>query len=163
MMRFKQYVERYFFGFGLTLLILFVGLADFVIGSDPLMTIGTPVTVSVELKEGSVMPDKRSISHAGRVTFKVKNTGTVAHEMVILKTDLPADALPVAEGKVNEEAAGKVIDEIEEFPPNTEKQITLDLSAGHYVLFCNVVERGQTDGHYQKGMRAAFTVGSDLR
>jgi len=159
-MRFKKYFERHLFGFGLTLLLLFVGLANFVIGSDPLMTIGAPVTVSVELKEGSVTPDKRSISHAGRVIFKVKNTGTVAHEMVILKTDIPADALPVAEGKVKEEAAGKVIDEIEEFPPNTEKQITLDLSAGRYVLFCNVLESGQTEGHYQKGMRAAFTVAS---
>jgi uncharacterized cupredoxin-like copper-binding protein len=159
-MRLKKQFEKHFFSLGLTLLILFLGLANFVIGSGPLITIGTPVTVSVELKEGSLTPDKTFIPNAGKIKFKVKNTGTVAHEMVILKTDLPAATLIVAEGKVQEEAAGKVIDEIEEFPPNTEKEITLNLSAGRYVLFCNVLESGQTEGHYQKGMRAAFTVAS---
>jgi len=78
---------------------------------------------------------------------------------VILKTDFPADALTVSGGKVKEEAVGKVIGEIEEFPSNMEKEITLNLSAGRYVLFCNVLESGQTEGHYQKGMRAALRVG----
>ena len=125
-----------------------------------LASAGGHETVLVELKEGSLTPDKASIPNAGKVTFKVKNTGTVAHEMVILKTDLPANALIVSEGKVKEEAAGKVIGEIEEFSPNAENEITLDLAAGNYVLFCNVVENGQAKGHYQQGMRAAFTVGS---
>ena len=32
---------------------------------------------------------------AGDVTFTVKNTGTIEHEMVVLKTDTPFDQLPV--------------------------------------------------------------------
>jgi len=153
-------LQRYFFGLGFT---LFLSAGGWPVSAADQAIRRAPETVSVELKEGSVTPDKASISNAGKVTFKVKNTGTVAHEMVILKTDLPADALIVGEGKVKEEAVGKVIGEIEEFPPNAEKEITLDLSAGRYVLFCNVVESGQTEGHYQKGMRAAFTVGSVSR
>jgi len=117
-------------------------------------------TVSVALKEWHVTPDRPSIPHAGKVTFKVKNAGTVAHEMVVIRTDLPAEALTVAEGKVNEAAAGKVIGEVEEFPPDGKAEITLDLEAGRYVLFCNVLEQGQPKGHYPQGMRAEFTVGS---
>ena len=124
------------------------------------MAAGVHDTVSVTLKEWHLIPEKASISHAGKVAFRVKNIGTVAHEMVILKTDLPAAALPVAAGKVKEEAAGRVLGEIEEFPPNMTEEIIIDLPAGHYVLFCNVLEPGQTEGHYQKGMWAAFTVGS---
>jgi len=127
-------------------------------GSPP--TAGIHETVSVALREGSVTPNKGSIPQAGPVTFQVKNLGTVAHEMVVLKTDLPANALTVAAGKVKEEVVGKVIGEIEEFPPNTTEEMTLDLAAGRYVLFCNVLEPGQTEGHYQKEMRVAFTVGS---
>ncbi|HZR46946.1 MAG TPA: cupredoxin domain-containing protein [Candidatus Manganitrophaceae bacterium] len=115
--------------------------------------------VSVELKEWGVTPDKRSVPAGGKVTFKAKNAGTMEHELVILKTSYPIDALPTAEGKVKEEAAGEVIGEIEEFPPNEEREATFDLPPGSYILFCNVSEKGQTEGHYQKGMRAAFTVG----
>ncbi|NKE73536.1 cupredoxin domain-containing protein [Candidatus Manganitrophus noduliformans] len=115
--------------------------------------------VSVALKEWSVMPDRATLAAGGRVLFKAKNTGTVAHELVILKTDRPANALTVKEGMVREEAAGKVVGEVEEFAPGLEKEMTLDLSAGAYVLFCNVLEGGQAEGHYQKGMRAAFMVG----
>ena len=153
-------LQRYFFSF-----ILFLsfggGFASAANSGHPMIS-DTHETVSVELKEGSVMLEKAVIPNAGKVTFKVKNTGTVAHEMVILKTDFPADALTVAGGKVKEEAVGKVIGEIEEFSPNLEKEITLNLSAGHYVLFCNVLENGQTEGHYQKGMRAALSVGIGL-
>ena len=34
---------------------------------------------------------------AGDVTFVVKNTGTIDHEMIVLKTDTPFDQLPVAD------------------------------------------------------------------
>lgn len=131
---------------------LFAGALAGCSRSDDSTAAGAPETVSVELKEGSVSPDKRSLQ-AGKVTFKAKNTGTVAHELVILRTDLPVGTLKVVDKKVEEEEVGAVIGEIEEFPPNTEKEGTLDLPAGDYVLFCNIEE------HYQNGMRAALTVG----
>jgi uncharacterized cupredoxin-like copper-binding protein len=36
--------------------------------------------------------------------------------------------------------------------PGTGAQVAVELSAGHYVLICNIV------GHYQAGMTTAFTV-----
>ncbi|MFY9269095.1 MAG: HmuY family protein [Candidatus Manganitrophaceae bacterium] len=135
--------------------LLFMGaLAGCGGGSDSPSSAGSPAEkVSVELKEWSITPDKATLAAGGNVTFKAKNTGTVAHELVILKTDLPVDALTVVDKKVEEEKVGTVINEIAEFAPGTEKEITLDLPAGSYVLFCNVEE------HYQNGMRVAFTAG----
>ena len=36
---------------------------------------------------------------AGDVTFRVKNLGTIEHEMIVLKTDTPFDQLPVADAR----------------------------------------------------------------
>jgi uncharacterized cupredoxin-like copper-binding protein len=72
------------------------------------------------------------------------------------RTDLAADALPVntAEDKAEEEQAGRVLGEIEpeDLPPGKSAEMTLDLTAGHYVLLCNI------KGHYRLGMHTDFTV-----
>src|SRR5581483_9444426 len=34
---------------------------------------------------------------AGDISFTVKNTGTIEHEMIVLKTDTPFDKLPVVD------------------------------------------------------------------
>jgi len=119
-------------------------------------------TVGVTLQEFSVTPAETS-APAGQVTFEVKNTGPKdPHELVVIKTDLAADALPTApEGKVDEQGAGiEVIGEIEEFKVGEARSKAFDLTAGSYVLICNVVEKeeGKTEAHYQLGMRTAFTV-----
>ena len=162
--------QRYFTMLGLiALLYAVIGLMLFLFaeswaasdaGSGHPVTAGGHETVFVVLKEGRLTPDRASIPHAGKVTFKAKNAGTVAHEMVVIRTDLPADALIVERGKVKEDASGRVIGEVEEFPRDGQEEITLHLDSGRYVLFCNVLEHGQTEGHYQQGMRAAFAVGS---
>lgn len=143
---------------GLFVLVLLSGCS----GSDNPPAAGSSVsveTVSAELTEWAITLDKVTVVNRG-VTFKAKNTGTVVHELVVLKTDLAADALQVVEGKVQEDAVGQVIGEIEEFAPGTEAEVILDLPEGSYVLFCNVLDSGETEGHYQKGMRIAFTVGT---
>ncbi|MDC4207083.1 MAG: hypothetical protein MPW14_25480 (plasmid) [Candidatus Manganitrophus sp.] len=80
--------------------------------------------------------------------------------MVILKTDLPADTLPLENEKVDETSAGRVMGEIEPFEPTTQKNLTLDLEPGSYVLLCNIVEteNGESEGHYRMGMRTVFEV-----
>jgi len=50
--------------------------------------------------------------------------------MVILKTDLPADAMTVEERKAKEDAVGKVIGEIEEFLQNVTRRLSLILRRG---------------------------------
>jgi uncharacterized cupredoxin-like copper-binding protein len=119
-------------------------------------------TVGVTLQEFSVTPAPKS-APAGQVTFDAKNTGPKdPHELVVIKTDLAPDALPTtSEGKVDENGAGiEVIGEIEEFKVGETQSKAFELTAGSYVLICNVVEEeeGETEAHYQKGMHAAFTV-----
>jgi uncharacterized cupredoxin-like copper-binding protein len=105
-------------------------------------------TVSVHMKEFSLKPQPSSTS-AGKVTFKATNDGKVAHELVVLQTDKAPGALPVAKAKADE--AGD-LGEAEDIAAGTSKSVTLALKPGHYVLICNLA------GHYEAGMRTAFTV-----
>jgi uncharacterized cupredoxin-like copper-binding protein len=111
----------------------------------------------VELTEFSVSVDPGS-ADSGETTFSVENVGAVTHEFVVVKTDLDDADLPTAEdGSVDEEGEGiEPVDEIEDIQADSSAELTVDLDAGNYVLFCNVVD-GDTV-HYQKGMHTPFTV-----
>jgi uncharacterized cupredoxin-like copper-binding protein len=101
---------------------------------------------------------------AGDVTFVVKNTGTIDHEMVVLKTSVPFNKLPVTDAgdppapvtsganKVSEtNNIGETGDP--NLKPGVTRTFTIkNMTAGTYALVCNIAQ------HYQKGMRAAFTV-----
>lgn len=116
-------------------------------------------TVNVSLIEWSVVPDTTSVA-AGSVTFTATNDGAENHELVVIRTDLAPDALPVVEGKVDEDQVD-VIGEIEEFAPGQTESATFDLEPGNYVLICNIAEveeDGEIESHYQLGMRTAFEV-----
>ncbi|MHA7666594.1 sulfocyanin-like copper-binding protein [Mycolicibacterium sp. HS_4_1] len=104
---------------------------------------------------------------AGQISLRVDNTGTVAHEMVVLP--LPAGQLPGqrvsgADGRVDE--AGSLgeasrtcgADQGEEnspeygIAPQSTGWTTLTLSPGRYELICNIA------GHYAAGMYAELDV-----
>jgi uncharacterized cupredoxin-like copper-binding protein len=89
----------------------------------------------------------------GAVTLEVHNAATdrVAHELVVLKTDLAEDALPVRKGEVPEGKLQKIA-EVEDVVPGTSKRLALKLTSGHYVLICN------KPGHYSMGMHASLSV-----
>lgn len=90
---------------------------------------------------------------AGRVRFSVTNDGPSQHEFVVLKTDLPAAGLPVSNDQAEEEAEGvEHVDEVEELGSGQTGTLDVKLDPGNYVLICNI------PGHYEQGMRAAFTV-----
>ena len=120
-------------------------------------------TVNVTLQEFAVVPDVPSVP-AGTVTFVVKNTGPDdVHELVVLKTDLAADALPAdKDGKETEDVAGvTLIGEIEDVEVGASKQADLELNPGKYVLICNILQTepdGSLEAHYKVGMRTAFEV-----
>jgi len=89
---------------------------------------------------------------AGDMTFDIKNDGPSDHEMVIIKTDLAADALPTDnKGEVIEDEV-EAIDEVEDVAPGSSVSLSVNLEAGNYVLICNL------PGHYAAGMSTAFTV-----
>jgi len=122
---------------------------------------GAGDTVKVTLTEWAVVLDKDTAS-AGNVTFEVTNAGTqFKHEFVVIKTDLaPADLPADATGKVDEAGAGiAFIGEVEELAIGASQTASFDLTAGKYVLICNIVEAaGDHQSHYNEGMRVAFTV-----
>lgn len=123
-------------------------------------TAAGPVTVAVTLQEWAVVPAVTSVA-AGEVTFDVTNSGPEdIHEFVVLKTDLDPAALPVAaDGSVTESGEGmEVVDEIEDIPVGETQSLTVSLTAGKYVLLCNIYDETENEAHYAKGMRIAFEV-----
>jgi len=111
-----------------------------------------------------VRPDRRS-APAGDVTFVVKNSGTIEHELLVLKTNTPFDRLPVADAGDPPVPVQTGADKVDEggnigetgdpnLQPGDTRSFTIKhMVAGRYVLVCNIAK------HYGMGMRAAFTIG----
>jgi uncharacterized cupredoxin-like copper-binding protein len=109
-------------------------------------------SVATTLTDSSVSVSTSS-APAGTITFDVRNDGTTTHELYVFRTDLAADALPIEDDKVSEDTDGvEFIAEVEDIAPGTAKPLTVDLTAGTYVVLCNI------PGHYAAGMRTAFEV-----
>ena len=84
--------------------------------------VGTEVNVT--LQEWAVIPDTLSVA-AGSVTFNATNIGPMdPHELVIVRTDIPASELPTREdGAFDEDADGvEIIGEIEEFAVRADRE-----------------------------------------
>ncbi|HEX5139830.1 MAG TPA: cupredoxin domain-containing protein [Dehalococcoidia bacterium] len=110
--------------------------------------------VNVTEKDYSIAPSTKT-APSGKATFKINNQGPSTHEFVILKTDLPADQLPLNDSKteVDEDANGiNEVDEVEDVGPGESKELTVDLEPGRYVFICNIT------AHYGLGMHVDFTV-----
>jgi hypothetical protein len=119
-------------------------------------------TIAVQLKEWSVLPARADVP-AGAVTFDADNTGTDAHELVVVRADDPATLPLAADGTVDEDKLpeGAFVGEIEPFPAKQHCTGTFQLTAGRYALFCNILETeadGTKENHYANGMRTAFEV-----
>jgi uncharacterized cupredoxin-like copper-binding protein len=117
--------------------------------------------VNVDLQEWAVLPDLHEAG-SGDVTFHVQNVGEETHEFVVVATDLGFRELPtVGNGSIDEEGDGmEAVDEIEDITPGSQEELTVNLSAGNYVMFCNVVQKdnGEVESHYANGMSVAFSV-----
>jgi uncharacterized cupredoxin-like copper-binding protein len=94
---------------------------------------------------------------AGHHTFAYTNNGSIPHELLVFRTDLAGNALPVkADGSVDEESPllHKVADSGNQTSPGRSESVpaTKTLAPGHYVAACNL------PGHYQRGMWLDVTV-----
>ncbi len=129
---------------------------------------GTPVAVTVSDTKGlngpmTLVPAPLSVA-SGAVTFNVKNTGTIDHEMLVIKTDTPFNQLPIVDSGDPPATVTSGADKIAEtgkagetgdpnLKPGQSRSFTIkNLAPGSYVLACNIAK------HYGLGMRAAFTV-----
>jgi uncharacterized cupredoxin-like copper-binding protein len=113
-------------------------------------TTGTPVNVT--LRDFRIHASASFISDSD-VVFQVHNAAPATHEFVVVPTDLPSDALPLAsDGLSVEEEAFEIAGEISEVPAGTTAALELHLPPGRYVFFCNL------EGHYLGGMHGALQI-----
>ena len=103
--------------------------------------------VAVSLAEYSIKPSS-SVGKAGRISFDVRNAGTMPHEFVVLRTSKPAGDL--FKGNRADETGN--VGETGDLAPGASKTIRLNLKPGRYALICNL------PGHYMAGQHADFTV-----
>lgn len=114
---------------------------------------GGVTKVSVLEKEMEIQLSPATVP-AGEIEFIAKNEGKIPHEMVVIKTDLPLDKLPLKNGRLDEDKAGQKIGEIEsdELKSGANKSLRLKLAPGKYLIQCNI------PGHFTSGMKAQLTV-----
>jgi uncharacterized cupredoxin-like copper-binding protein len=116
---------------------------------------GTTIAVSIgENGEDSMFMNlSAATAPVGEVTFVITNEGTKEHEFVVLSTPTAAADLNFDEAldEVVEDDY-TVVDEVEEVAAGATENLTVDLTAGHYALICNL------EGHYRMGMQADFDV-----
>jgi uncharacterized cupredoxin-like copper-binding protein len=118
----------------------------------------TPVTVTLgETDAQNMFIDLSSTAvPSGPTSFIVTNTGTQTHEFVVLSSETPAAEFPIVsfEGEANridEDAKGVTnVGETGDMEPSAVMLLTIDLSAGHYAVVCNLPV------HYAMGMHQDF-------
>ena len=92
---------------------------------------------------------------AGRHTIGLTNNGKIPHELILFRTNLSANALPVdANGDVAEESPRlhNVLDSGSSLKPDETRSLPVKLTPGHYVAVCNL------PAHYRLGMRLDLTI-----
>ena len=89
------------------------------------------------------------------ITFDLSNAGTIAHEFLVVRSDLTSTALLASVDATTrriDEALLDVIDEQPEYDPGVPGSVTVNLPVGHYVVMCNI------QGHYKNGMYADLEI-----
>ena len=93
--------------------------------------------VAVTMKDFSIDGDARDRSPPATSRSRIQNDGPSAHEFVIIRTDDAPDALPVENGVIPEDQVD-LVDEAEDIAPGTDTSLSANLTAGSYVLVCNL-------------------------
>jgi uncharacterized cupredoxin-like copper-binding protein len=94
-----------------------------------------------------------SVLQPGQVTFRVRNEGPVAHELIVVRA--PRGELPFRSDGItaDEELLEPItVGALEPGPAGSVRTLTVDLKPGTYQLFCNM------NGHYRGGMHVELEV-----
>lgn len=110
-------------------------------------------TVDVNLADYAIELSQTTVA-AAAVNFAVSNRDAVPHDVVVLATDLSADALPTAGIRVDEQSGQlRVLGRSPTLPARGTASLTVPLLPGRYVLVCTVPH------HYvREAMVATLTV-----
>jgi len=119
-------------------------------GDEPSPTSSPEAGIATTLSDFKIKPAEAE-ADAGPVTLDLTNDGPSEHTFLLVRTDLAEDALPVTDHVVDVEQLD-VVGQVDRIPADAERSITAELSAGDYVMFCNLT------GHYESDMHAAFAV-----
>lgn len=105
---------------------------------------GTELT----LDEYSIEPSPVAVE-SGEVVLRARNTGSISHQLIVLRTEADPGELPVAGGVVVLPARGvRELGRVDLVSPGAAPELRVQLPAGAYVLICNIA------GHYGSGMWA---------
>lgn len=90
---------------------------------------------------------------AGKVILRVSNSGPDQHELIVVRSNDPrlsmrSDGLTVNEEALKREEPGA----LEPGQPEQVRELSLNLTPGRYVFFCNM------EGHYLGGMHHEVLV-----
>lgn len=122
--------------------------------------------LAVELDEWGLAVSDSDVAQ-GTLTLTQSNTGEVDHELLIVRTKLAPDELPMGLEGVKPSLAGALVYGVEHshhasaappagadhLAPGETRREQIRLTRGSYVLLCGL------EGHYQAGQRAALRVG----
>lgn len=109
--------------------------------------------VKVELREYKVKLNKQTVE-PGKLILDIADRGVMRHELWVIRTDRPVFGLPTDENDIVIESSPgmRVVAKQKPLLPHTTAELSVNLSAGRYVLLCNLA------GHYQRGMAAELYV-----
>lgn len=121
------------------------------------------VTVTPPSAEQAYIPAALSEWHvavpttikAGTVNLETANFGTIQHELLVFRSDLPASGFPVDKnGDIIEDGPGiRLVSDGDNIDPGKTQTRTVDLSQpGSYLFVCNI------PGHFKAGMYSVVTV-----
>lgn len=111
-------------------------------------------SLAVTVRDFRIQSSSTSVA-AGSLVINVKDEGPSTHELVLVKTDLSVDELPLRpDGLTVDEDSPLLthIDELGDIDVGDSDRLEVRLPPGRYVLFCNL------EGHYLGGMHLAFLV-----
>jgi len=116
----------------------------------------TTVHVSLVDKGDGGMGMKSDVSSvkAGSITFDVTNKSKVlTHEFLIAHMKGTPDTLPYDDSRAGlKESAMKGVKELGDLEPGKSGTMTMNLTAGKYIMFCNL------PGHFKLGMYHVLKV-----
>jgi uncharacterized cupredoxin-like copper-binding protein len=127
-------------------LLLAVAVAGLACQQAPAAGPGGAITAT--FTDTNIQLSDTSVSN-GKVTFTVKNSGSVMHSLVVLKTNLADDKIPASDANPSKADERGSLGATGQIAPGETKQFTFDLTAGKYVL---------KPAHYLVGMHIGFVV-----